>query len=267
MAPARNKSPSLPALLVVLAALSLAALGAKLFLDAKYYPPVLMYHNIEDLPAGTPLCVTGAQFRAQMKFLRDHKYNIVSLDELADIMDSGKPVPHNIAAVTFDDGNANNYLNALPVLKEFGIPATVFMVSDHIGRSGYLTVSQMRKMSDAGIGFGSHTKSHRNLKDASMQDTERELMHSKKIIEEVTGKKVTAFCYPSGQQGGCCRDVLKRAGYRTAFLTMPRDGSVKLDPYALKRINIETSKANLLEFRIKMSGYYTWLKAKRWKKK
>jgi len=260
MRPAKNNRPRFR-LLIAVSVLALAATGAMLFLETKFYPPILMYHNVEDLPAGNAMYVTGAQFREQMRFLREHKYNIVSLDALADILESGGKVPRNTVAVTFDDGNANNYLNAFPILKEYGIPATVFMISDCIGRGGYLTVTQIRKMSSAGIDFGSHTRSHLNFKDAPERAIENELLHSKKIIEEVTGRKVTAFCYPFGERGACRDDMLKRAGYRTAFMTTLRDGSVRLDRFALKRIKIETSRANMLEFRLKVSGYYTWLKS------
>jgi peptidoglycan/xylan/chitin deacetylase (PgdA/CDA1 family) len=266
MRPEKNNRPRLGAFIAV-AVLALVLAGVKLFLETKFYPPVLMYHNVEDLPGGNAMYVTGAQFREQMKFLREHKYNVLSLDALANILESGGRVPRNTVAVTFDDGNANNYLNAFPVLKEYGIPATVFMISDYIGRDGYLTITQIRKMSAAGIDFGSHTRSHLNFKDAPERVIASELLHSKKIIEEVTGKKVTAFCYPFGERGACTSGMLERAGYRTAFVTTLRDGSVKLDRFALKRIKIETSRANMLEFRLKVSGYYSWLKSAGRKKK
>ena len=266
MRPAKNNRPRFRALIAI-SVLVPAAIGAMLFLETKFYPPILMYHNVENLPPGNSMYVTDKQFREQMMFLREHKYNVVSLDGLADILESGRKVPRNTVAVTFDDGNANNYLNAFPILKEYGIPATVFMISDYIGRDGYLTITQIRKMSAAGVGFGSHTRSHLNFKDAPERVIEDELLHSKKIIEEVTGKKVTAFCYPFGERGACSGGMLERAGYRTAFVTTPRDGSVKLDRFALKRIKIETSGANMLEFRLKVSGYYTWLKSAGRKKK
>jgi len=244
----------------------LTAITAFFFRD-KYYPPILMYHNIEKMPQGNDLFVTPAQFEEQMRFLRDRGYNIVPLSELADDILSGKPVPRNTVVVTFDDGNENNYINAFPILKKYRIPATVFMVSDYIGRGGYLGISQIRRMSEAGIEFGSHTRSHCNLKDVPAQLVESEVLHSKKVLEAVTGKEVETFCYPSGEKSSFGARILKESGFKCAVVTLPRDGSIEIDPYALKRIKIATSRVNIIEFAAKASGYYTWFKVNKWKKK
>ncbi len=244
-----------------------AIIGFRAFLDAKYYPPILMYHSVEDSQIMGETYVFAWQFREQMKYLRDRKYNIVSVGELADMIKGGKPLPHNVVAVTFDDGNVNNYLNAFPILKEYKIPATIFMVSDYIGKPGYLIKKQIREMSKEGIEFGSHTRSHVNLKDASKQLIENEIRRSKMAIEAATRKPVTVFSFPFGEKNDYAVEVLKKNGYKAAVITMPRDGSIKIDPFGLKRIKICYSKFNIPEFAVKASGYYTWLKAKRWKKK
>jgi len=266
MASGKNKRGLFAVLLVIMSAAAVLAAVTAFFFRDKYYPPILMYHNIEKMPAGKDLFVTPAQFEEQMRFLRRRGYNVISLSTLADMISSGKPVPRNTVVVTFDDGNENNFINAFPILEKYHIPATVFMISDCIGRGGYLGISQIRRMSKAGIEFGSHTRSHCNLKDAPEPLVESEALHSKRVLEAVTGREVVTFCYPCGEENPSGSRILREAGFKCAVVTLPRDGSIAIDPYSLKRVKIATSRANIIEFAVKASGYYTWFKVNKWKK-
>lgn len=95
---------------------------------------VVMYHgvteNVYTPPVWTQLPVET--FRSQLKFLRE-KYHLVTLREVTDALSSGAALPKQSALITFDDGLRNNYSVAFPVLKEMGIPATVFLTVDMIG--------------------------------------------------------------------------------------------------------------------------------------
>lgn len=95
---------------------------------------VLMYHGVmpdEVAEAeGDSLQVRASDFRQQMEFLKSH-YEVCSLHDAYCRL--GEPGPKPRAVVTFDDGYANNYLTAFPILKELGIPATIFVVT---GRTG-----------------------------------------------------------------------------------------------------------------------------------
>lgn len=252
--------------LLLAAALTLY-FGGRSFLERCYYPPVLMYHSIDDQWRRTKLSVSPEQFRAQMRFLREKKYDVIPLERLADMIKDGKRLPHNIVAVTFDDGNLNNYTNAFPVLKQYKIPATVFVVSDWIGKPDHLSATQIKEMSAEGIDFGSHTKTHPYMEPRTKDELRTEIIESKKVIEAVTGKPVVTFCFPYGGKNEYARGVLKEAGFKAAFVVMPRDNSIKLDLYQLKRIKVSPGPFNLLQLRVKVSGYYTWFKAHRWKKK
>jgi peptidoglycan/xylan/chitin deacetylase (PgdA/CDA1 family) len=95
---------------------------------------VVMYHGVTnnryDPPVWTQLPVD--KFRSHMEFLRKH-YRIVSLAEVVAAVRSERNIPQRAALITFDDGLMNNYTVAFPVLKELGIPATIFLTSDFIG--------------------------------------------------------------------------------------------------------------------------------------
>lgn len=261
------KRANLKAAVIIFIALLAIVIGGRYFLETRYYPPILMYHSIDEQWRQTKLSVSPEQFKEQMKFLRDKNYNVISLEQLADLMNSRSPIPHNTVVITFDDGNENNYTNAFPVLKEYKIPATVFLISDWVGKENFLKISQIKEMVRYGIEFGSHTKTHANLSELPKNKLEEEIVKSKKAIESFLGKPVTTFCFPFGGRNPDAGEILKGAGYKTACVTFPRDDSIKIDLYELKRIKVSPSSFNLLEFRIKTSGYYTWLKAHRWKRK
>ncbi|MDD4879447.1 MAG: polysaccharide deacetylase family protein [Candidatus Omnitrophica bacterium] len=252
---------------VILAAAAALYLGGRSFLETCYYPSILMYHSVDDHGAKLKLSIPVKEFRAQMKYLRDRKYEIISSVQLADMIKSGKKIPRNIAVVTFDDGYLDNYINAFPVLKEYKVPATIFVISGSIGKPDFLTAAQMKEMSDAGIDIESHSVTHPFIEGTTEEGFKREAVGSKKAIEAITGKPVYTFCFPYGGFNDFTRGILRDAGYKAGFVTMPRDNSIALDPYRLRRIKIASGPFSSLDFRIKTSGYYIWLKAHRWKKK
>ena len=100
-----------------------------------YTVPILMYHYVNnEEPLKSRLGVSPESFERQMRFLRERKYNIVSLEELTDLIKNKKRIPPMTAAVTFDDGYLDNYTHAYPVLKKYNIPAAIFVVINRIGK-------------------------------------------------------------------------------------------------------------------------------------
>ncbi len=95
---------------------------------------VLMYHGVMPdevaVAEGDCLQVKASDFRQQMEYLKKH-YAVCSLHEAYSQIGEAGAKPR--AVVTFDDGYANNYLTAFPILRELGIPATIFVVTGKIG--------------------------------------------------------------------------------------------------------------------------------------
>jgi peptidoglycan/xylan/chitin deacetylase (PgdA/CDA1 family) len=95
-------------------------------------PVILMYHRVAE-PEIDPwgLAVSAARFDGQMALLRKAR-RVMPLTELVDAY-KRRALPRAAAAVTFDDGYADNLLNAKPVLTRYGIPATLFLATGTIG--------------------------------------------------------------------------------------------------------------------------------------
>ena len=95
------------------------------------------YHGVDDVPPRSDpenLCVPRARFRAQLGLLIDAGFELVTVAELAERAAGGTPPP-GLATLSFDDGLEDNHRVLLPILREAGVPATVYVTTGFIGRS------------------------------------------------------------------------------------------------------------------------------------
>lgn len=235
-----------------------------------YTVPILMYHYINDgEPLRSKLGVSPESFKRQMRFLKEHNYNVVTLDKITDLMKYKKRIPPKTIAITFDDGYLDNYTNAYPVLKKYNIPATIFVVINRIGkrlgRDDYMGWPQIEELSNSGlITIGSHSISHPNLSEVVSEDELRnEIFASKRILEETLHKKVDFFSYPFGGVNSRARSLTIEAGYKACVGTnFPKDYPSD-DICALKRLRISENSKNLFIFWVETSGFYTYIKEHR----
>ena len=240
------------------------AVAVAVFARHAYVVPVLMYHAIDYNDKVSKLSVSPESFERQMKFLHDRKYNVVGLDKIVSYLEKKERMPARTVAITFDDGFYNNYRYAYSVLKKYGLPATIFVITDKIGKKGFLGWDEIKEMSDSGlITIGSHTMSHCWLPDADDRKLPKELTGSKNILEKRLGRKADFICYPLGAHDKRVETAVKEAGYRGGFATNPGRFEPSDDVFAIKRIRISRSSDNLFVFWVESSGYYTWIKEHR----
>ncbi len=164
-----------------------------------------------------------------------YKENVIPLKELV-----AKREPKKIA-ITFDDGLADVYTIAYPFLKERNLPFTIFVVSDFIGKSGYLTKEQLMKMSqDPLITIGAHGVTHEILTKLDEEHRRIEIVESKKLLEEIIGKEVSDFAYSHGAYDSNCLELMKvyKRGY-TAF-SRPYNTFIR-NPYLIPRFNLDNA--------------------------
>lgn len=235
----------------------------KTFLNSVYVFPVLMYHSIDRNASGSKITVSPEEFAAQMGFLKNNGFRVVSLKEAVDLIKTNKKLPRKTVAITFDDGYENNYIYAYPVLKKHAFPATIFVIAGSLDKEGYLNTAQLKEMTDNGIEIGSHTISHLWLPGVKDAELEIEIYESKKMLTEILGREVRFFCYPVGGFDEKIKSMVGAAGYLGACTTSPGRSLPNRDIFALKRVRISGGRNNLLVFRLKISGYHTWIKERR----
>lgn len=196
--------------------------------------PVLMYHAI-GYEAGNTAKVPKENFKKQMKYLKDNGYVTITLDEAYDFFAKNKPVPEKSVVLTFDDGYVDNYVEALPILKEFGFKATIFVITGAVDKSkNYMNVEQLKEMESSGMDIQSHTVHHKNLKELSYEKQLETLKESKDFLEKTLNKRIKYFAYPYGEYSKESLKAVKEAGYTMAFATAGRwsdksDGILTLD--------------------------------------
>ncbi|MBI4425599.1 MAG: polysaccharide deacetylase family protein [Elusimicrobia bacterium] len=197
--------------------------------------PCLMYHKIGDPPPDSKLAklwIAADEFRWQMEYLLRNGYTPLLLRELRAAELGSRTLPPKPALVTFDDGYANNYEEAYPILRELGVKGNVFLVYETIDHHNawhdpasepwlrMLTWKQALEMQDSGlVEFGSHTMRHRNLPSLPLEEARWEIFESKRRLEEKLGRPMTGFAYPygAGAYAPAVRQAAREAGYPYDF--------------------------------------------------
>lgn len=249
----------------ILIGISAILVAGNLFLSSIYVAPIAMYHSIDETSdKSNRLIVSPQDFQRQMSFLKRNGYNVISLEALAEIINSKRRLPKKTICITFDDGYENNYIYAYPVLKALEFPATIFVYTDAIGRPGYLTAKEIKEMAAGGLDIGAHTRTHFWLgAGQDLKKAKEEISGSKKELEKIISKKVASFSYPGGGFTKDARQLVVDARYKVAVATNPGRKYPKHDPYALKRLRISRNCGNLFVFWFETNGYYTWIKEHR----
>ncbi|VAW92007.1 Polysaccharide deacetylase [hydrothermal vent metagenome] len=238
---------------------------------------VLMYHRVIKTTEYDQLTVTPVVFDTQMQYL-SRNYNVVSLDTATKALYSSKINSGNVV-VTFDDGYLDNLEYALPILKKYNIPATIYVTTDFCNQDkshprykksdkrlhlDWDEVSELNKLNN--ITIGSHTISHPYLSRLDEIAAENEILRSKEIIESKLNTQVQHFCYPSGDFGAREVALIKDAGYLTAVTVSPGKNRCKVSRFELNRTEM-TDKDSTKELFLKLNGSFDLMhKVLHWKR-
>ncbi|KGL39485.1 polysaccharide deacetylase family protein [Listeria sp. SHR_NRA_18] len=199
--------------------------------------PVLMYHSI-NTNVKNNLITPPNEFDAQMKWLVDNGYHTVTLAELDALLETGKNVPDKPVVITFDDGYQDNYTNAYPILKKYGLKANIFVITDKIAKNNHFDEAALKEMSAYGIEMDSHTVHHHELNTLSYEEQLKELQDSKTVLERLTGKKVNSICYPVGRYNEDTVRAAEATGYAMGFTTEPGKANKNDGMYTLPRVRM-----------------------------
>jgi peptidoglycan/xylan/chitin deacetylase (PgdA/CDA1 family) len=209
---------------------------------------ILMYHQVAEGHPPNVHAVNSGELARQMKWLRESGYRSIHFDDY-------RPGPgkdrHRTVAITFDDGYLDVLTVALPILREQGFVATVFLIAGLMGKCRqwpdgadsscppFLTWAQAREAGRDNVRFGSHTMTHPDLTTISAAMLEAELGESRRLIEQETGTPTIAFAYPYGRENPRVRRLARETGYRLACTgPVGYAGAPGNDIYQLKRVTV-----------------------------
>ena len=199
--------------------------------------PVLMYHVIADPQPGTPntdLWVSPTTFAAQMRWLGQHGYNVVNLQDVYDFWHGG-PLPRKAIVVSFDDGFDDHYRRARPILAMHGWSGTLNLALSHY--PGELNRTKIRALLAENWELDSHTLTHAYLPTLSATRVRAEVSNSRRILRREFHVPVNFFCYPYGAYDAGVIAAVRAAGYQGATTT-EYGLATRDEPYTLDRIRI-----------------------------
>ncbi len=205
--------------------------------------PILMYHVINPPPAGAPfpgLYVPAAEFAAQMQALKAAGWHAVTMDQLEANWTRGVPLgPGKPIVLSFDNGYASQYNNALPVLQRLGwVGVENIQLSGLPPSQGGFTDAQVHGLIKAGWELDTQGISHADLIRLDSSELHYQVVTARQMLRSRYGVPVNWFCYPSGHYDATVISEVRSAGYVGSTTVVPGWAATASNPYALPRLRV-----------------------------
>ncbi len=186
------------------------------------YVAVLMWHDVVEKNREVWFDSTLAELKAQFAAIKRHRISVISMENLYQHLNDGTPLPPRPMVLTFDDNDIGLYKYAYPLLKQYQYQATFFVHTNYVGvttSKEHCTWSQLTEMQASGlIKVEGHTCSHpADLRILPITEIMKELVDSKKLIEEHMSKTALAFAYPEGKYDDATAKLVAKANYKMGF--------------------------------------------------
>ena len=207
--------------------------------------PILCYHRFGTSPA--KMVVTQANFAAQLAYLADNGYHVVPLAQLAGWLEGRDALPPKAVVLTIDDGYESVWRYALPLLRQHGFPATLFVYPDFVGSGGALSWAQLQELAASGlVDVQSHSKSHRDLIERGPDESDAQYRQAieaeARVPHEVLEKRLQVpqrfYAYPYGDANELVLEALERQHYRLGVTVNAGGNPFWAQPLLLRRTMI-----------------------------
>jgi peptidoglycan/xylan/chitin deacetylase (PgdA/CDA1 family) len=216
---------------------------------------VLGYHDFSETAPETEMVIRTSKFRKQMEAIKNAGLPVVSMADFQAWKRGEKDIADKSIVLTIDDGWKAVYTDAYPVLKELGLPFTVFLYKNYVDGGGKALTSEMiREMQQHGATIGSHSVSHaypgphrRKGAEGYEKFLRFELGESKKFLDEKFGTRVTTYAYPGGIHTPEMDPLAKEFGYEHLFTVLPGKVRRTHDDHTLPRYIILGTRDRVFE--------------------
>ena len=196
-----------------------------------------------------------------MEWLRRNGYTVIPTRRLESFLLDGEPLPPKPVVIHFDDGYRSVYENALPVLREFGYPCTIFLPTRALDRryGDFLTWKEVKELAREGVEFGVH--GHAHARTGTPEPGETLLDYASRVRSEFQ-KALDRFrahglpprwvAYPYGEYNDTILEVCRELGFRLGFSQDPGAVDARGDPLRIHRFAVVGSVADESVFRERM---------------
>lgn len=224
--------------------------------------PILCYHRFGDKKA--KMVVTPKAFAEQMEFLTQNGYHVVRFKEFAAFLSGRRSLPRKAVLVTIDDGYKSSYQVAYPILKRYGVPATIFVYTDFIGAGDGLNWPQLEEMAASRlVDLQPHSKTHADLALRRPQETPQtyakrirdEVIFPAKMLGDRLHLPMLTFAYPYGDANDLVATQARDAGYELAVTVLAGGNPFYAHPFLVRRTMI-FGEDDLDSFRAKLDVFH-----------
>lgn len=215
---------------------------------------VLMYHRVGTANNAweQKYCVSPERFETHMTALAKRGMSAVNIFDFVAWLEGKRDLPEGSFVITFDDGFRGVRDHALPVLEQHNWPATVFLVTDLIGRADewtkpsnpdgvtypLLDAEEIHDMAKRGVSFHSHTCTHPSLPTLDDAEMAEELARSRVTLRELFGFDSEFLAYPFGHLNDRVEQTARSVGYQAAFSTQPGFNRRNVNRYRIRRLDV-----------------------------
>ena len=213
---------------------------------------VLMYHKVS-LKTGDALTVTVDQMKKQLEWLKTEEFEFITCAALLAALETDEAIPPRAVLITFDDAYLDNFELALPLLRQLGVPATIFIPTDYIGKTSawdqnaapLMNAEQLRATATQGFELALHSHRHVNYAELTTEALTQDVQTCCATLRDLGLPSISAFSYPYGKRPKTAagrtalREALQQTGIKAAFRIGNRINPLPLrDRFDINRLGV-----------------------------
>lgn len=220
---------------------------------------VFVYHRFGDnrYPSTN---ISLEDFRSHLEILRRERFDVLPVGAIVERLRRGDPLPERCAAITVDDAYKSFLTGGVPLLKEFGYPATLFVSTDSVGGQDYLDWPELQVLQREGVEIGNHSATHDYLLDRLpeedrarwQQRVSADLRQAQEAFRLHLGQAPALLAYPYGEYDPELMAIAREVGFEAALGQQSGVISPASDRFALPRFPMAEAYADAFRSKLLM---------------